>query len=85
MRTKRPWDAATRELVNHLFATATAILEDATETAVAGQYPRLTKAACRARAEQLLAEADALAALAGAALVVAGIPRILPRRRTTRR
>jgi hypothetical protein len=68
-----------------LFATATAVLEDAIETATAGQHPRLTATACRARSEQLLADADALAALAGAALVVAGNKRIHPRKRTIRR
>lgn len=85
MKTKRPWDAATRALANHLFATATAILEDAVDTASAGQHPRLTATACRARAEQLLADVDALVALAGAVLVVAGNKRIRPRKPTNRR
>lgn len=85
MRTKRPWDPATRELTNHLFAAATTILEDATETAIAGQNPRLTATACRRRAKQLLTDADALTKLAAAALVIAGNKPIQPRKPTTRR
>ena len=37
-------DDDTRDLTNRLFATATAMLEDAIEIAVAGQSPRLDPA-----------------------------------------
>lgn len=68
----RPFDANARDLANHLFATATAVLESAAEVAVAGQHPRLTPSACAARARELRTAAADLTRLADAALVIAG-------------
>ena len=68
-------DTDTRELVNHLFSVATAILEDAIEAGFAGQSPNLTAKDCRARARKLMAFTDDVRALAAAALVVTNYSR----------
>jgi hypothetical protein len=72
-----------RELVNRLFAMATARLEDASEIAVAGQSPGLSRTQLADRARRLQAAARDVAALAEAATVVAnlGVDRKRPRGR----
>ncbi len=60
-----------RELANRLFATATAMLEDAIEVAVAGQSPRLNSSRLADRGRQLQASAQDIAAIAEAATIVA--------------
>lgn len=70
MRKPSPLDSDTRELANRLFATATGILENAAEIAIAGQHPRLTSTGCTSCAEELKAAADDLTALANAALAL---------------
>ena len=78
-------DAETWELVNHLFAVATAILEDAIEAGLAGQSPHLTLRACESSARRLTALADDIATLAAAALVIAHQGRPPTLKRTARR
>ena len=68
-------DTDTRELVNHLFGVATALLEDAIEACLAGQSPNLTEKDCRAHARKLTAFTDDVRALAAAALVVTNYSR----------
>jgi len=60
-----------RELANRLFAAMTAMLEDAAEAADAGRSVRATPANLAAKARQIQAAAQDVAALAAAALVVA--------------
>ncbi len=60
-----------RELAHRLFATATAMLEDATEVAVAGQSPKLGPRQLADRADQLHATTREIAVIAEAAKIVA--------------
>ncbi len=60
-----------RELANRLFALATAMLEDATELAVAGQSPRLTSSQLANHGQRLQAAALEIAIVAEAATIVA--------------
>ncbi len=60
-----------RELANRLFATATAMLEDAIEVAVAGQSPGLTPSRLADRGRRLQAAARDIAVVAEAAMIVA--------------
>ena len=62
-----------RELANRLFATATGMLEDAIEWAVAGQSPRLTLTQLADHGRRLQAAARDIAALAEAATIVANL------------
>ena len=62
-----------RELVRHLFATATAMLEDATEVAVAGQSLRLDPAQLADHGRRLQAAARNIANIAEAAVIVANL------------
>ena len=66
-------DTDRRDLVNRLFAEATALLEDATETTVAGQSPNLMSADCMKFALKVHRVAREISALAEASLIVAGI------------
>ncbi|MEQ9350125.1 MAG: hypothetical protein RII27_06265, partial [Alphaproteobacteria bacterium] len=61
----------TRDLVNQLFATATAMLEDASDIAVAGQSSRQSLAELMELADQLNVEAEKIATIARAARVIA--------------
>ncbi len=60
-----------RELANRLFATATAMLEDVIEVAVAGQSPRLNPSQLADHGRQLQATARDIAIIAEAATIVA--------------
>jgi hypothetical protein len=60
-----------RELANRLFATATAILEDAIEVAAAGQLARLSSAQLKEHGHWLQAAAEAVAVIAEAATIAA--------------
>ncbi len=73
-----------RELVLRLFATATAMLEDTIEVAIAGQSPRLNPSQLADHGHQLQATARDSAVLAEAATIVAdsGVER--PRNRRER-
>ena len=62
-----------RELANHLFATTTAMLEDATEVAVAGQSPRLDPAQLADHGRRLQATARDIAIIAEAVMIVANL------------
>ena len=62
-----------RELANRLFATATGMLEDATELAVAGQSPRLDPAQLADHGRWLQAAARDIAIIAEAAVIVANL------------
>ena len=64
-------DDELRALVNGLFAAVTAMLEDATEVAVAGQSPTVSAADLRRSAAQLHHQSRAVAAVADAAAVLA--------------
>jgi len=70
MKTTQPFDTDARELANRLFATATAILEDATEIAAAGQHPELSAAKCVACARDLQQAANGITTPVEAALVL---------------
>lgn len=59
-----------RELTRWLFATATAMLEDAIEIAAAGQSPRLTPSRAADAGHRLRATAQNIAILAEAAVIV---------------
>ena len=61
------------ELANRLFATATEVLEDATDIAVAGQSPQLTPAQLAELCQRLRAEARYIAIIAEAAQIVADL------------
>ena len=62
-----------RELANRLFATATAMLEDATEVAVAGQSLRLDSSQLANHGRRLQAAARDIAIIAEAAMIVANL------------
>ena len=62
-----------REQANHLFATATAMLEDATELAVAGQSSRLNPAQLADQGRLLQAAARDIAIIAEATVIVANL------------
>ena len=62
-----------RELVRHLFATATAMLEDVIEAAVAGQSPRLESTQLSDHGRRLQATARDIAIIADAAVIVANL------------
>ena len=55
-----------RELTNRLFATATGMLEDATEVAVAGQSPRLSASHLADHGRRIQAAAQDVAIIAEA-------------------
>ena len=75
-----------RELVRRLFATATAMLEDATEVSGAGQSPRFSPAQLATCARRLAAAARDIAIIAEAAGIAAesGIDHPPNRRKTPR-
>ncbi len=62
-----------RELANRLFATATAMLEDATEIAAAGQSPRLNPPQLANHGHRLQSAARDISVIAEAALIVANL------------
>ena len=62
-----------RELASRLFATATAMLEDAIELAVAGQSPRLDHAQLADVGRRLQAAARDAATIAETAAIVANL------------
>ncbi len=62
-----------RELANRLFATATGMLEDVTEIAVAGQSPRLDPAQLADHGRRLQVAARKTAIIAEAAMIVANL------------
>jgi len=62
-----------RDLINHLFALATGLLEDAASKAIEGQSPKLLTADCIARADDLHRSAQQLAALAKTINVIADL------------
>ncbi len=62
-----------RELASHLFATATAMLEDATEGAVEGQSPRLDPTQLADHGRRLQAAARDIAIIAEAAMIVSNL------------
>lgn len=64
-------DKDDRDLVNRLFVTATVMLEDLTEIAVAGQLTSTPPQELRALGEALTAEARRLAIVASAAMIIA--------------
>lgn len=64
-------DTEYRDLTNRLFAAATAMLEDATVIAVAGQSARRSPAALARDAETLQQAGRDVAVLAEAALILA--------------
>ncbi|NKB59590.1 MAG: hypothetical protein GKS00_24995 [Alphaproteobacteria bacterium] len=72
-------DADRRELTQLLFVEATARIEAALECAIAGQSAELAAADYVSVARRLRAVAHNLAALADAALVIAGKPDDDPR------
>jgi hypothetical protein len=63
-------DDDTRDLGNRLFATATAMLEDAIEVAVAGQSLRLNPAQLADTGRRLQAAARDIAIIAEAAMII---------------
>ncbi len=60
-----------RELARRLFATATAMLEDATEVSISGQSQRLIPAKLADHGRRLQTAARDVAAVAEAAIVIA--------------
>ncbi len=66
-------DEENRDLANRLFATATAMLEDAVELAVAGQSPRLNPSQLADHGHRLQAGAQDIAIIAKAAMIVANL------------
>ena len=66
-------DEENRDLANRLFATATAMLEDAVELAVAGQSPRLTSSQLADHGHRLRTAAQDIATIAEAAMIVANL------------
>ncbi len=62
-----------RELANRLFATATAMLEDATEAAVAGQSQRLNPSQLAGHGRLLQAAARDIAIIAETAVIVSNL------------
>ncbi len=73
-----------KELVRRLMAKATAILEDAVETAVAGQSDRLSAPGYARAARRLQAAAQDIAIIAEAAAIVANLSVERPRNRRKR-
>ncbi len=75
-----------RELANRLFATATAMLEDVIEVAVAGQPPRLAPSQLADHGRRLQSAAHEIAIIAEAAVIVAnpGADRRRKRRKRSR-
>ena len=75
-----------RELANRLFATATAMLEDVIEVAVAGQSPRLTPSQLADNGRRLQTTARDIAIIAEASVIVAnlGVDRRRNRRKRSR-
>ncbi len=75
-----------RELTNRLFATATALLEDVVEVAVAGQSSRLTPSQFADHGRRLQSAAHEIAIIAEAAVIVAnpGADRRRNRRKRSR-
>ena len=75
-----------RELANRLFATATAMLEDVIEVAVAGQSPRLTPSHLADHGRRLQAAARDIAIIAETSMIVAnlGVDRRRNRRKRSR-
>lgn len=62
-----------RELTNHLFAVATAMLEDAIEVAAAGQSSRLGPSQLADHSRRLQTAAHDIAVIAEAAAIVANL------------
>jgi len=62
-----------RDLANQLFAVATAMLEDATEIAAAGQASRLAPSQLAVHGRQLQAAARDVAIIAEAVTIVANL------------
>lgn len=62
--TEAPWAPDDQDLIRHLFAKATACLEDAQETAISGQSPHLTRAEALQLAQSLKLQTGTLAAVA---------------------
>jgi len=60
-----------RELANHLFAAATAMIEDMAEAAGAGQSPRLSPSQLADYGQRLQAAARDVAIIAEAATIIA--------------
>ncbi len=60
-----------RELANHLFATATAMLEDAYQLAAAGQSPRLSLSELVDHGHRLQVAVRDIATIAEAAVIAA--------------
>jgi len=85
MKPSSSLDTDSRELVNHLFSVATALLEDAVEAGIAGQSPHLTLRACKSHARRLTALSGDIATLAAAALVIAHQGRPPTSKRSARR
>ena len=63
-----------RDLANHLFATATAMLEDAIDLAVAGQSRKLSSAELVRDGQLLTSALQDIAIVARAATIIAGRP-----------
>ncbi len=74
-----------KELVRRLMAKATAMLEDAVETAVAGQSDRLSVPGYARAARRLQAAAQDIAIIAEAATIVANLSVERPQNRRQRR
>ncbi len=72
-----------RELANRLFATATEMLEDVIEVAVAGQSPRLTPSQLADNGRRLQKATHEIAIIAEAAMIVANLG--VDRRRNRRK
>ena len=72
-----------RELANHLFATATAMLEDVIEVAVAGQSWRLTPSQLADNGRRLQSAAREIAIIAETSVIVANLG--VDRRRNRRK
>ena len=62
-----------RELVNRLFAAATAMLEDATELTAAGQSARLNSSLLADHGHRLRTATQDIAIIAEAAIIVANL------------
>ena len=79
-------DEDDKELVRRLMAKATAMLEDAVETAVAGQSDRLSAPGYARAARRLQAAAQDITIIAEAATIVAnlGVERRVNRRKRPR-
>jgi hypothetical protein len=66
-------DEENRDLANRLFATATAMLEDAVELAAAGQSPRLSPPQLVDHGARLQTAAQDIAIIGEAAMIVANL------------